>query len=93
MKLIFLLPYFYIGIVILLFSVAPIMIALPINMITVYGCHRLGSSVIMPPSMRIRGMQKTPYLAGIFSGSAFWTLFHCQFQEFMMAAASDADQV
>lgn len=76
MKLIFLLPWIYLGILFKLFAVAPIMISAPVNAIMVYGFHRLGTSVITPPKMRGIGFQKTPHLAGIFSASALWTLIH-----------------
>lgn len=77
MKLIYLIPFVYIGTVIQLFALAPVMIALPVNAVMIYGLQRMATSILTPPNMRSLGIHKTPYLAGIFSGSGFWTMAHC----------------
>lgn len=77
MKAIFALPSIYIGVIFRLFSVAPVMISVPINLVIMYGGQKASSSLLCPPNIRKQGIHKTPYLAGIFFGSAVWTVLHC----------------
>lgn len=77
MKVIFSLPCLYLGVIVALFARAPIMLSLPIALLIMYGMQRLSSSVVTPPGLRTMGVHKTPYLAGIFTGSAIWTTVHC----------------
>lgn len=79
LRAIFLLPYAYIGIAIKLFAVAPIMISLPISAVLFYALQQLCANVLTPYAVRGQGVHKTPFLAGIFSGSAFWTTLHWMF--------------
>ncbi|ORY83917.1 ankyrin repeat-containing domain protein [Protomyces lactucae-debilis] len=75
-KAIFSLPHLVIGIVLLLFSRASIIIALPVNILVVLTCQKIEAGL----QGKEQSIHQTPYLAGIFAGSAFWTTLHWLFR-------------
>jgi hypothetical protein len=86
MKAIFTLPCAYLGIIFRLFSMAPILLSIPINLIIMYGGYKVSAALLTPPNLRKQGVHKTPYLAGIFFGSAFLTILHCKESGLVLSA-------
>lgn len=71
-KAIFIVPHIYIGLILLIFSRAPIVLSLPLSTIILYSSQKLVSSL----QDEGQSIHQTPYLSGIFAGSAFWTTLH-----------------
>lgn len=75
-RVIFVAPSFLLPIMLLLLARAPIFLAVPCVALLLYGSARLLTELCNPGPDRYRGLSETPFFAGIFSASAFWTAVH-----------------
>jgi palmitoyltransferase len=79
-KFFFLWPFLTILLAIWLLSHLAIYVSVPVTLVTVFGMQYIAQQVANKGPSEYRILQKTPYLAGVFAATLFWTGFRYAFK-------------